>query len=757
MIQAQTLSGIVLDETSGISLPGATVIISPGEKGTASDNAGRFGFSELKPGEYSLTISFLGYESISRTIELKEGKNSRFTFLLNPIAIEAEEIVVTATKTERKLEDIPGRIELINAKQLTSFAATDMSGYLKNSSGVSVYNPGGFVSHKTNVVMRGMSGNNQARVLVLLDGMPVNKADGGSVNWNLIQSDQIEKVEISKGPGSSLYGGNALGGVINLISRSPINRLQGFLKTEYGSMNTFGGRFNLASNLAGNDNKGFYYSLNGYYRKSDGYINTALEDEEGNFLPEPDTTFTTISNTMEEYGADLKAGIRLGEDSNLELGLTYFNDRRGTGFKYYEPSGSYMDHDTKSFSLLYKGRLGAVDLRANAWYRNEDYKKVNDSDSDSKYYSVISDREDAGIQVYGSVSAGSHSLLTIGMDAKQGSVNAVDKYILVSDRVYNKGKMNTLAVFVQEEFTAMDEKLQLVAGLRFDYAKYFNGSYTIEDATSATSILQDLVDEEQDENRWNALSPRLSAQYRFNQDFRLYVTYSNGFRPSVLDDLCRSGFVRGGFKLANPDLEPERLNSYEIGLDMHVGELSVSPSLYYSKGRDFMYYVSTGDSLQMGSRKRPVRQVENIGEVEIKGMELKINYDILPSLSVYANYTYNESVVTEFNPEFSSQSEDITSKYLTYVPVHQASSGIIWRNQLVNAGLNGRFIGKHFADDLNTVIIDSYTSLDIRLWRSFGRLGIKFDIENMIGKIILVDDGYINSGRFYRIELTYNF
>jgi outer membrane receptor protein involved in Fe transport len=225
----------------------------------------------------------------------------------------------------------------------------------------------------------------------------------------------------------------------------------------------------------------------------------------------------------------------------------------------------------------------------------------------------------------------------------------------------------------------------------------------------------------------------------------------------VLDDLCRSGFVRGGFKEANPLLEPENIDSYELGADIHSGGFSLSPSLYYSKGRDFMYYVSTGDSLSMFGRMRPVRRVENIGGVEIRGLELKTSFEFDRGVTIYANYSYTESVITEFDPEYSSQSEDLTGKYLSYVPKHNASAGISWRNPLVNVSMVMNHKGEHYYDDINTVTIDPFTSFDLRLWKTMGQFSFKLDVENIADNVALVDYGYLNYGRFIRMEVTYLF
>lgn len=757
-IHSQVITGVVTDDSGGTTLPGATVILEPGNRGTSTDNSGRFRFDGVSEGKYNVRVSFIGYGEQVREIVVSGERNNRLTFSLLPSIVEADEVVVTATRTERKISNLPVRMELVTAKNFSATPAMDITGCLRNSSGVGVFVPGGFISHKSNIVMRGMSGVNQGRVLVLIDGMPVNKSDGGSVHWSLFQPEQIERIEITKGPGSSLYGGNALGGVINMITKEPQKAFQGFVKGEYGSMNTFGGRFNIRGTQAEAENqKGLFYALNGFYRQSDGYVNLALEDEDRNYLPEADTASTTIKNDMLEYGADLKGGYFFNADNRIEASVSYYNDSRGTGYRYFEPEGSSADHDSWSASLSYRGMAGNASIIGDMWFRNENYAKVNDSDKESKYYAVLSDRRDMGMQLHSSLPVGNSSTFTAGLDLKNGSTDAVDKYMMVSDRVYNNGSMTTFAIFLQEEVKAFDERFIAVAGLRYDHARYYDGAYYIDNATSATSILQELENRNQDENSWDALSPRLSLLYKLSPLVRFFGTYSHGFRPSVLDDLCRSGFVRGGFKKANPQLGPENIDSYEIGADFTIGSFTLSPSVYYSNGTDFMYYVSTGDSMKMGGRLRPVRKVENISGVEIKGLEVKMVYDINSHLSVNANYSYNESVITSFNPEFSSQGEDLSGMYLTYVPKHRASGQLTWRNRIVNTGVVINHTGSHFADDLNTVEIDPFTTLDMRVWKTFSNFSIRLDIENVANKVALVDDGYLNYGRFARIELFFAF
>ena len=195
--------------------------------------------------------------------------------------------------------------------------------------------------------MRGLSGNEQARTLVLIDGVPVNKADGGSVNWNLISTGDVERIEVVKGPGSALYGGNAMGGVINVVNRRPSKKLEGNASIDYGTYNTQGVKARLAGRVGIDSAKYFYWSTNAIYRKSDGYITQSEADQLANpFI---------VRSTFNEKSVNLKTGFANGNKINAEVDFTYYDDMRGTGEKVYQPEGNTTDHDTYQARSTVKG------------------------------------------------------------------------------------------------------------------------------------------------------------------------------------------------------------------------------------------------------------------------------------------------------------------------------------------------------------------------------------------------------------------
>src|SRR5690606_34046369 len=133
----------------------------------------------------------------------------------------------------------------------------------------------------------------------------------------------VDRIEVVKGPASSMYGSNAMGGAINVITRRPSGELSGKITAGYGTYNTFTGRISLGQNMNPGSDRGFYYLLNGFYRQSDGYITQSEFDQAANPY--------VVAADMLEYSASLKTGYNIRKGEFIEADFIAYNDRRGTG------------------------------------------------------------------------------------------------------------------------------------------------------------------------------------------------------------------------------------------------------------------------------------------------------------------------------------------------------------------------------------------------------------------------------------------
>ncbi|MBM4332707.1 MAG: TonB-dependent receptor [Deltaproteobacteria bacterium] len=308
--------------------------------------------------------------------------------------------------------------------------------------------------------------------------------------------------------------------------------------------------------------------------------------------------------------------------------------------------------------------------------------------------------------------------------------------------------MDFYALYLQDEIDLMDGRLNLIGGLRYDYAKLHDASYfsTLSPFSSFNGNLK--------EKSWSALSPRLSGRYFFLENLSAFASYGRGFRASILDDLCRFGILWGIYKEANPDLEPETVDSFEIGVDYKpLAGIKLSASLFYSLGRDFLYFVPTGRTLA----DRPLYRRENIGRVEIYGGELDASYALNKSISLFANYTYNHTEIKSFPRNSSLEGTEFTNS-----PRHQVKAGINWLNRYLNAGAyyhykSGQLVYTNEVTQ-TTKKIPEYHTMDLKVWRKIVKnLTATLTIQNVFDKQHLESDTDLSPGRFILGELRYQF
>jgi iron complex outermembrane recepter protein len=301
------------------------------------------------------------------------------------------------------------------------------------------------------------------------------------------------------------------------------------------------------------------------------------------------------------------------------------------------------------------------------------------------------------------------------------------------------GRLRNVGVFGQDQIRLFDEKLIFLGGLRYDNATTYDGYYATNGNRSPYFAKYNA---QYEDHTWDDLSPRISAKYFFMPNLSAYASYGHAFRAPLLDDMYRTGYQMKSIKMSNPSLGPERSDSFEIGSDYQpVDNLKLSGSGYYSQVYDYMGTVTVGYDSTL---KYNLMQVQNIGTVHIWGMELAAEYDpfkfmdidLLKKMTLFANYTYNESRVVD-----SSERPDLNGKLVPYVPLHSFNVGYTWLNRFINNRVALQYIGTTYADETNTSYnkIDPHAIINAKLWRNFDFLGkygenvtMSFTVENLL-------------------------
>jgi iron complex outermembrane receptor protein len=757
-----TIIGNVTGKPGTTALAGAHVMVEKQAKIVYTDKTGMYQLTGISPGKVTVRVSFMGYKSGIQTVTVREGQRVRLDFDLETEILSAPEIEILEAKPVRATQDEPVRMEIITAQTIANNPGQNIVSVLDFVSGINLSSTMGIFANNTVVTLRGLSGNDQGRTLVLLDDVPMNKADAGSVNWNLINRDNVEKIEILKGPGSAKYGSSAMGGVINIQTKQPSKLISGAATIDYGTFNTAGFRYQIAGKIKPEiTTKGFSYGINGFYRRSDGY-----NPEIPEYLEKTDTFY--VNNYLREASIGARAGYQFNALNVVEVSTNFFNDKRGRGVEIYEVDGAYERHDTWQANARYRGGVGTIRWNFMAYNQDEHFERLNEYMSEGEYnlYRVQSNRIDRGANLHFIIPAGKSNTFTAGIDYQYGSVNGQDIYYTSTDLISNAGKMDTWACFLQDEIVLLDNKLQINPGLRLNTAIFHNGSFKVDNPSYAIQYLVDYQDSLFPRNQWVQIDPKLSVHYRFTTKTRIYISAAQGFRAPNLDDLCRTGKIKNGFKVANPALKPEVLDNFEIGTDLLLfKKLHIAASLYYSVGKNFMYYVSTGDSVNLGYKRTPVFMKQNISRVEITGFEFDADIEPVSWLSLFANYTFNHSVISSFHAADAAVDKDLNGKYLTDVPRNKASAGITIKNKIVNVNVLWKYTGKRYINDVNEIdpylLTDqypAYQTFGARLWHTFFKhYTTGLNIENIFNTIFIDDRLQQSPGRMITLEITATF
>ncbi len=744
--QENVITAKIIDTYSGEPLEGASIFLKSQKTGTTSNISGIFTFDKIGGDSLKIEISYVGYADTSYLITKSGYKQQDLPLLrMRPLPEHLTQIVVTSSRTLTEQKNIPARTEIINANEYKFRANTNIDDLLGSLPGVVVNRSWGIFSKNTAVTMRGLESS--ARTLILLNGTPLNKLAGGPVNWHLINPDQVERIEIIKGPASTIYGSNAVGGAINIITKQTARKFEGAIRSFYGSFDSHGLSLNLGQNLE-KENRGLSYNTFGFYRTGDGYY----FDDGINFDETDEKTF------LKEFNLGGNISYKFNPHNKLSIDYKFHDDFRGDGKKVYEEDGSYYSYNVQYGQGNYQGRLGGFNITAQMFIQNENYYRQNESlNSSSEYrlYETNSVKRDIGGLVLFSRQINYQHKISFGLEAKTGLLNSVDDYMTSTDSISYKGKMDFIGLYFQDEMSFLNNRLHITSGIRIDKAQFYDGSLSVQAPSKVTGFDEDFL-QLFDRDSWLAVSPKIAARYKFSDRFSAYTSIASGFNPPKIDDLCRSGKITKGFKLANPELGPEKLWNYEAGINYTpIEKISLALSLYYSRGYDFHNLVGTGDSIDTGGTElKPELRKLNISEVEIAGIEISLNWQLSKKFRFLTNYSYSHSIVLDFDK--SSDLDDYAGNFLIEVPPHTLYTGLLYEGLFLNVSLDYSYTDAIWIDIDNTISVDPYEIWNLKLSRDFAKNWFaSITIQNLLDNEFIDRKERKSPGRFNMIEIAY--
>jgi outer membrane receptor for ferrienterochelin and colicins len=664
LIQAQTteITGTLTD-LKGEGLIAQISIKEISGKGTLSDVLGKFTLSSLPEGNYTLKIQAIGYQSHLETIILKSGENKVLNITLKEDILGLDQIVVSANRREMASQDAPVKVSSINQQMLKTTQSVSLSEGLNYSSGLRLENNCqncGF----TQIRMNGLEG---AYSQVLINSRPIFSALVGVYGLDFIPSNMIERIEIVRGAGSVLYGGNAIGGTINILTKEPAqNQLEigtnialiDFDKLDHST--TFNATLVDKTQKSG-------ISLYGFQR------NRAEWDANQDTFSE----ITRLRNTT--LGMD--AFLKTSEWSKLKLSLFYIDEfrRGGNGFDLephqtdlteqlnHQITGGNIEY---SFFLPNRKHKFSVYTSAQSTQRQSYYGgggrvlRQGDTLTDADVFAqnAYGNTKDLAI-VQGlqyNFDIQKNIFLTLGTEYQYNEV--IDE-MAGYDRLIDQ-KVGVLGNYAQIEWNPSTQWTLLLGG-RFDLVN-IKGNYTIET-------------EQQNEQTTLAVPiPRFSVLYSPLKNLRFRAGYAQGYRaPQAFNEDLHIEVVGGAalFTRLAPDLQTERSHSLTGSLDYELNlaqtQIQFTAEGFYTKLQNPFI---TSDPVELPSGVALLTKRNGSGAT-VAGTNLEAKLFFSPQFNLQigatwqlARYQQDESIWSPSSPSEANQDSLVSTRRLLRTP-----------------------------------------------------------------------------------------
>ena len=788
------ITGKVIDSQTHEGLIGVNIIIPNTNQGTTTDANSQFILESDKKID-SIIISFVGY----KTKKIKAEKDN-LIIKLEPLVIKLQDVVITATKTERLAIEVPAKVSVIKSEEIENSPIVYADEALKNVSGLYL-SRSNFSDVLSKITIRGFSG--KERTLVLLDGQPLNDGYTHGLVWSVIPTNIIDRIEVIRGPFSCLYGGNAMGGVINVITKNPEKEAI-YFRTGYGTYNTFTSHLGYSNKLTKKKNIGVYLSWDKKY--SEGYASQLIVKTAS--AGTGSIVVTGWEKTKDITGKDCYLIGDKGNgywnqdqyfgkitwDISPKTNLNFTCNSSVNGYEYKNPQTYLVDSAGNS---VYNGTVTIIDNGVNkkisitpylflqGTYKNfsNSYKlKFNTLINKIKltsYVGLIDNKNNyitpaSGANEYGGpakinitspnryytfnlqadIPVKKH-VLTIGTDYRLNDVkceewNISDWQDKESKTVIStsmQGKQYITAGFAQLELN-LHKKFKAYLGTRFDYWKNYEGENF--DAVKDTLI-------KYNESSKSYLSPKIGLVYMpkikagFWELSNIRVSAGNAFRPPTLYNMYKTIYYSTKLYESNPDLKPEITKSWDAGVEQLLfnGKTKINVDYYENYIENLIYNkLIEVDHLR----------AENAGKGEVKGIEIEIKQYFTSWLDGYFNITDQKTKITE-------NAADTTSigKQFLYVPNLIYNTGISFHKGPMNISLGYHFSEKPFSkgdnSDTEKCVYGAYDEvklLDGKISYNINKnMNIALSVNNILDTEYFVY--YMTPGRTFTINLSAKF
>ena len=600
----------------GEPLTGVTILIRENLRGTQTDTLGRFVIDKLKPGEYTLIISAIGYEKQFPKVTIGKSSVTNFTVRLKPVAQNLKEVsVLGKQESHDNLIDLtrtPMPATVITRKELEMMGSRRLDEVLKEQTGLAIVNDIGAGARAVGLQLQGFD---SGYTMIMIDGQPMTGRNSGNFDLSRITVANIERIEIIKGASSCLFGSEALAGVINIVTRQNISQSQGLASVRYGSFNTLDATLEGETPFANGKGSGY---MSGNYYRTDGF-NANPYLSEGKTAP-----------PYESYTIQGRARYTLSNINALNI----------TGRLAIRNSDNEISYNTTPTRDI----LGESDLNGSA---------------------ILNSNFSSGLRL-----KTQYYLTRYSTDQ---NINSLDGQVLIPENNFvqylHRGELQAAQTYwgtlivtsgTGIQYESMNNNLYSGAQSQYTLFAYAQGDWTLSKELNITGGLR-----AEHQNRYgNALTPSFGLKYQPVQPLTLKAAIATGFKTPDFSQLYLdfTNLAGGGYTVLGTDifqaelkklqdagqiasvfpnaskvtaLKPERSVAYSAGFSLAITpRLKADVNGFYNDVRNF---INT-DQVASKTSGAQVFSYFNINRAFLTGADVGLTLNVANGWNVSAGY-----------------------------------------------------------------------------------------------------------------------
>jgi vitamin B12 transporter len=592
--------------------------------------------------------------------------------VLADTVIQTSNIFVTATRIPTPIKNVIADITLISEDEIKRAGNSSLQELLQRQPGIEISNLGG-VGKVSTIGIRGTSATHS---IILVDGIRLSAATTGFTAIEHIPLSQIEKIEIVRGPASSFYGQDAIGGVIQIFTKKGMNGFKPYVGIGYGSYNTF----NFQSGFRGG-NEQTTYAINFSTINSDGF---------SAFVPNPTNSANLINLDKDGYkNHSFSSSLSHKINQDYEIDLQYFLSEGKNEFdnRYadYSPSfnGNYRNESRlETYAISFKGQVNEI------WQSSVKLSQSTDKYLDLQKFNPL-------LGEYGEDDANLNDLYKTTQDQlswqnsvalSRGSINFIYDYLkqkIKTTDLYEKTQRTNHGLMVG--YNILENNHNFQANLRKDFSSAYN----------------------------NAVTGNVGYAYALNSNWTLATSYGTAFVSPSFNYLYS---LADDYALGNPNLKPEKSKNIEASMRYRDDSGSLNLTVFQNKIDDFIIYSNPG--FVTGSRST----TQNLNKAEIQGLTISGDQFL-------GHFQIKGSLTTQ-----SAKNEDTD----LYLPRRAKTFGNLNLNYYIgywNIGIEEIFSNKRFDNKENTVKLSGYSITNIVADYKFNEsLNLNLRLNNIMDK-----------------------